>query len=44
MNLPKKGEKVPIDTIYNICREHGLWNILGICRDNPPTEPFISDG
>lgn len=44
MELPKKGEVVPLPRIEEICRFYGLANLWEkICSD-PPVHPFVSDG
>ena len=44
MILPRKGERVPLETIYDICITYKLWDLMGNIKDNPPSTQFVSDG
>lgn len=44
MELPKKGEVVPLLRIEEICRFYGLHELWEKIRADPPLKPFASDG
>ena len=44
MDLPKKGEVVPLDVIEKICFEYSMYDLWAKIKNNPPGKPFKSDG
>ena len=44
MDLPRKGEEVPIVRIKEICEFYGLQNLWKKIDMDPPPKPFKSDG
>jgi hypothetical protein len=44
MELPKKGEVVPLPRIEEICRFNGLDELWEKIHSDPPGKPFASDG
>ena len=44
MELPQKGEVVPLSKIEEICRFYGLHDLWEKIRTDRPTKPFASDG
>jgi hypothetical protein len=44
MDLPKKGEEVPITKIKEICEFYGLHDLWRKIEKDPPSKPFQSDG
>ena len=44
MQLPKKGEEVPLPKIKEICQHFGLYDLWAKIADDPPPNPFYSDG
>jgi hypothetical protein len=44
MELPKKGEEVPIPKIKEICQFYGLHDLWRKIEKDPPPKPFTSDG
>ncbi len=44
MNLPKKGEEVPLPKIKEICEHYGLKELWEKIEKDPPPRPFKSDG
>jgi hypothetical protein len=44
MDLPRKGEEVPLPRIKEICEHHGLHKLWAKIERDPPQRPFKSDG
>jgi len=44
MDLPLKGEIVPLDKIKDICADYGLHELWTKIDQDPPPKPFKSDG
>jgi hypothetical protein len=44
MQLPKKGEEVPLPKIKEICEHSGLQDLWNKIANDPPPKPFKSDG
>lgn len=44
MELPKKGEVVPMSKIREICDHYGLDDLWAKIVEDPPAHPFKSDG
>lgn len=44
MELPKKGEEVPLSKIKEICDAYGLHELWAKIEKDPPSKPFKSDG
>lgn len=44
MDLPAKGEKVPLSRIEEICGFYGLNDLWAKIERDPPAKPFKSDG
>jgi hypothetical protein len=44
MDLPKKGEEVPLSKIKEICKWYGLHGLWAKIDKDPPQKPFMSDG
>jgi hypothetical protein len=44
MELPAKGEEVPLDRIREICEHFGLHELWSKIESDPPDKPFKSDG
>ena len=44
MELPKKGEIVPLDKIQEICEYFNLQELWAKIKKDPPPRPFKSDG
>jgi hypothetical protein len=44
MDLPKKGEEVPLTEIKKICEFYRLHNLWKKIEADPPPRPFKSDG
>jgi len=44
MDLPKKGEEVPLSKIKEICKWYGLHGLWAKIEKDPPQKPFMSDG
>jgi len=44
MDLPRKGEEVPLPQIKEICEAHGLQELWAKIEGDPPVRPFKSDG
>ena len=44
MDLPKKGEEVPLPRIKEICEHYGLQELWAKIEKDPPPRPFMSDG
>jgi hypothetical protein len=44
MELPKKGEEVPLAKIKEICEYFGLQDLWAKINNDPPPLPFLSDG
>jgi hypothetical protein len=44
MPLPKKGEEVPLPRIKEICEHFGLHELWAKIDNEPPAQPFQSDG
>jgi hypothetical protein len=44
MDLPKKGEEVPISKVREICEFYGLHALWQKIDKDPPAKPFQSDG
>lgn len=44
MELPKKGEEVPLSKIREICEHFGLRELWSKISSDPPPKPFRSDG
>lgn len=44
MDLPKKGEEVPLSQIKEICKWYGLHGLWAKIEKDPPQKPFMSDG
>ena len=44
MELPKKGEEVPIAKIREICECYGLHSLWNKIEKDPPPKPFRSEG
>lgn len=44
MDLPRKGEDVPIQKIKEICEHYGLHGLWKKIEKDPPSKPFKSDG
>jgi hypothetical protein len=44
MLLPKKGEEVPLPRIRDICEHFGLHELWAKIAQDPPSQPFRSDG
>ena len=44
MQLPAIDEEVPLESIRDICRHHGLESLWQKIERDPPVRPFRSDG
>ena len=44
VELPKKGEKVSLPKIKEICEAYGLHKLWEKIKNDPPPRPFKSDG
>jgi hypothetical protein len=44
MDLPPKGEEVPLPKIKEICEHYGLQALWAKIERDPPPKPFQSDG
>lgn len=44
MDLPKKGQEVPLPEIKQICHAYGLNDLWIKIENDPPPKPFQSDG
>ena len=44
MQLPPKGQVVPLERIRSICEHYGLHSLWQQIEANPPPKPFESDG
>ncbi len=44
MQLPAKGEEVPLAKIREICEDYGLEALWEKIEADPPPKPFKSDG
>jgi hypothetical protein len=44
MPLPEKGEEVPLPRIREICEHFGLHELWAKIAEDPPSQPFRSDG
>ncbi len=44
MELPEKGEQVPLPRIKEICDHYGLHDLWDRIEEDPPSKPFESDG
>jgi hypothetical protein len=44
MDLPNKGEVVPLSRIKEICEHYNLHKLWAKIEQDPPQKPFKSDG